>query len=890
MTEELLLWMLIRDCLHAQLPVALVSVVETAGSTPRKAGAKLAVALDGRLVGTVGGGETEHQAIMTALQRLRDNAGALLLESQSETETDAGPWCGGRQRLALYPCQAKDLAVVERLIATLQQQASGRLQLSPAGIDFTAGQSSAREFQRSGADWRYQETLGLYPIAYLIGGGHVSLALSRILTTLDFYLIVLDERAELPTLQDNHYAQKKIIVPFTACHQHIPDGRNHYVMIMTPSHALDERILGQLLEKRLGYLGMLGSRTKVSTILQRRRRRFPAANLDRIHAPAGLPIPSHTPAEIAVSIAAELIQVRYATTQSGTAGQAPMPATRWLYFILNDHPVQVDLPPGLTVLEFLRDRERLTGTKAACWEGDCGSCQILLGELVDGQLHYDAVNSCLLPIGELAGRHLVTIEGLNGVELNPIQRILVECGAVQCGFCTPGLVVALTGYLLNATVIDVSSAIDNLSGNLCRCTGYAAIRAAAQELCRYFQDLSTTDRLQALIAGGVLPTYFATIAARLATLPPPDRPVTAGDVLVAGGTDLFVRQPERMRQADCRFLLRESALRGISLEAGECRIGAAMTVEEIRESPLLRSFLPSLQEDFDRFCSPPVRRRATLAGNLVNASPSGDLIIYFLALDATLALTDGQHSRRVRLQDFYPGYKQVAKRPDEWITHIGFPPPGPTQHFSYEKVGKRRYLDIASVDTASSITLAGDRMAAARLTAGGVAPVPLLLGNTISRPGAAAGRAGLGLSHAPDRSRGTAPRRCLRRQGGTGDGVGGAGGAGGTSPAQTGQAGTAARRGYAHDRQAPPVFRRLPPGREREWSTPGLRRSFLSGRRRRGRSLPSGARTVHVSRHRRLFHSECSYHRGELPDSPAAQHRLSGFRDTAGRVHHRIGH
>jgi len=319
-TEELPLWTLIQQCLHAQLPVALVSVVETAGSTPRKAGAKLAVALDGRSAGTVGGGETEHQAIMTARQRLRDKAGALLLESQPECDAGTGPLCGGRQRLALYPCQAKDLAAVERLIATLQHQASGRLQLSPTGIDFTAGQGGARDFQHAGADWRYQETLGLYPTAYLIGGGHVSLALSRILTTLDFYLIVLDERAELPTLQDNRYAQEKIIVPFTTCHQHIADGLNHYALIMTPSPALDELILGQLLEKRLGYLGMLGSRTKANTMLQRLRQRFPTARLDRIHAPAGLPIPSHTPAEIAVSIAAEWIQVRHDNTRVSTPG------------------------------------------------------------------------------------------------------------------------------------------------------------------------------------------------------------------------------------------------------------------------------------------------------------------------------------------------------------------------------------------------------------------------------------------------------------------------------------------------------------------------------------------------------------------------------------------
>ena len=295
---------------------ALVVVVHTEGSTPRKAGAKLAVALDGRSAGTVGGGEMEHVAVMTALQRLRDNAGPLLLENPPESDA---PRCGGCQTLVLYPCQAGDLAAVASLVATLQNQATGQLRLSPAGLQFTAGQGGATGFQQSGADWRYQETLGLYPTVYLIGGGHVSLALSRILATLDFYLIVLDEEAERPTLQDNHYVQEKIIVSFTACHQHIPDGLNHYVIIMTPSHQIDELILGQLLAKRLGYLGMLGSRTKVNAIQQRLRQRFPAASLDHVHAPAGLPISSHTPAEIAVSIAAELIQVRYANTHGGAS-------------------------------------------------------------------------------------------------------------------------------------------------------------------------------------------------------------------------------------------------------------------------------------------------------------------------------------------------------------------------------------------------------------------------------------------------------------------------------------------------------------------------------------------------------------------------------------------
>ena len=152
LTAEWPIWTLIQHCLQAHIPVALVSVVHTQGSTPRKAGAKLAVALDGRTAGTVGGGEMEHEAIMTARQRLRDNAGALLLENPPERDASTGPLCGGCQTLALYPCQAGDLAAVASLVATLQNQASGRLRLSPAGIQFTPGQGGAREFQQSGAD------------------------------------------------------------------------------------------------------------------------------------------------------------------------------------------------------------------------------------------------------------------------------------------------------------------------------------------------------------------------------------------------------------------------------------------------------------------------------------------------------------------------------------------------------------------------------------------------------------------------------------------------------------------------------------------------------------------------------------------------------------------
>jgi xanthine dehydrogenase small subunit len=155
---------------------------------------------------------------------------------------------------------------------------------------------------------------------------------------------------------------------------------------------------------------------------------------------------------------------------------------RTVHFLLNHEVSQATLPSGLAVLDLLRRERGLTGTREGCREGDCGACLVLLGEPRDGGVRYRPVNSCLLPLGELEGRHLVTIEGLNppsgpgpAPALNPIQQSFVDQGATQCGFCTPGFIVALTGYFLDTPNPDPESAEDAVAGNLCRCTGYAGI-------------------------------------------------------------------------------------------------------------------------------------------------------------------------------------------------------------------------------------------------------------------------------------------------------------------------------------------------------------------------------------------------------------------------------
>ena len=186
-------------------------------------------------------------------------------------------------------------------------------------------------------------------------------------------------------------------------------------------------------------------------------------------------------------------------------------------FIMNDRQVETALPAGAVVLDFIRQHQHLFGTKEGCKEGECGACTVLLGQLKDNDLQYKAVASCLLPLGELEGKHIVTVEGLNtgSLPLTPVQQALIEEGASQCGFCTPGIVMSLTGFFLTGKTLDYQEAIDALDGNICRCTGYVPIQRAAKKLCHTYAPQwgsgYSKNRIQQLVQWSILPDYFLQI-------------------------------------------------------------------------------------------------------------------------------------------------------------------------------------------------------------------------------------------------------------------------------------------------------------------------------------------------------------------------------------------
>ena len=159
-----------------------------------------------------------------------------------------------------------------------------------------------------------------------------------------------------------------------------------------------------------------------------------------------------------------------------------------IQFILNDQEIKTSLSPGLTLLDFIRYQQHLTGTKIGCREGDCGACTILTGEIKKDKLVYSSATSCLMPLGNAKNKHIVTIEGINLDELNVMQQAFTEEGATQCGFCTPGFIVSLAGFCISEKEPSYSNAIDSVNGNICRCTGYKSIERAAATINEKMQD------------------------------------------------------------------------------------------------------------------------------------------------------------------------------------------------------------------------------------------------------------------------------------------------------------------------------------------------------------------------------------------------------------------
>lgn len=419
-----------------------------------------------------------------------------------------------------------------------------------------------------------------------------------------------------------------------------------------------------------------------------------------------------------------------------------------LRFRLNGRSVELKESGGAVLIDWLRKDQGLTGTKEGCREGDCGACLVLLGEAPAdphaGKVEWVPVTSCLLALGDLDGRHVVTIEGLAADGPTPVMLALHDENASQCGFCSPGIVVALTARLLSGGSIHEAALAAALEGNLCRCTGYASIRRAAAKIAAAFPALPKdfSERLAVLVDRKVLP---AALAETMKDLPPAaghkrrlnaalaDGTVSAEERTLGGGTDWFVRHPDPEPETEIEFADRQRKLRAIHKVGDAIEVGAAATVREFFASKPVRTAAIGIEAFVDDVASPPIRARATLAGNIANASPVADMTAMLLALGAKLRLKKrhNDETREIALKDFFIGYKKTAAADDEKIDAIIIPEASKPRAFVFEKAAKRARLDIAAVNTALACRVEKKDGVPAirdvRISAGGVGPTPLFL-------------------------------------------------------------------------------------------------------------------------------------------------------------------
>ncbi|OGT52798.1 MAG: xanthine dehydrogenase [Gammaproteobacteria bacterium RIFCSPHIGHO2_12_FULL_42_13] len=315
MHKHLPIWNLIIQSLDQHIPVTLLYVLESLGSSPGRQGFFMAVNAHGKMAGSIGGGIMEHRFVEIAKKKITQDQNLIIrkqVHDKISGKNSSGMICSGEQSILLYLATSDDKSAIQNIILLLEKNRNGTLILSPNGIkvDETTPFKDHEFVRYSEENWCYKEKLGYKNLLSIIGGGHCSLAFSEIMRQMDFYINVYDKRPELKTMLENNAAHEKhVIADYAELAYLIPPGRNHYVVIMTFGYRTDDIVLRALLNKEFRYLGLLGSKAKIKKMFAAyRKENFLEQQIQYVYTPAGIPIKSRTPEEIAISIAAEIIR------------------------------------------------------------------------------------------------------------------------------------------------------------------------------------------------------------------------------------------------------------------------------------------------------------------------------------------------------------------------------------------------------------------------------------------------------------------------------------------------------------------------------------------------------------------------------------------------------
>ncbi len=387
-----------------------------------------------------------------------------------------------------------------------------------------------------------------------------------------------------------------------------------------------------------------------------------------------------------------------------------------------------DVPPNVTALDYIRDHARLTGTKEGCAEGDCGACTVVLAAGPAGNKTFRAVNACLLTLPHLNGADVLTVEGLaDGDGLDPVQSAMADGDGTQCGYCTPGFVMALYALRRGGEEADPETVHDALAGNLCRCTGYRPIVDAAVKACGETGPGGYEAHPPAEAAAQATKRYEAGGQAFLAPASLADMAEALADnpdaYILAGGTDLgLLAAKERRKLPVVIHTGRVAELLEIRDEPDFLEFGAAVTYTDAL--PLIERDYPSFATLIRRIGSRQIRNMGTIGGNIGNASPIGDTPPCLIALDARLTLHSRDGSRQMPIEEFFLDYRKTDLGPGEFIRSVRIPKPKDGEAFRTYKISKRYDQDISSVIGAYRLTVADGAVRDARIAYGGMAATP----------------------------------------------------------------------------------------------------------------------------------------------------------------------
>ena len=405
-----------------------------------------------------------------------------------------------------------------------------------------------------------------------------------------------------------------------------------------------------------------------------------------------------------------------------------------LRFLLNDTEIALtEVGASDTLLDHLRLARRMTGTKEGCASGDCGACTVLAGRLTATGLVYEPVNACIRLLASCHATHIVTIEHLRGPDggLHPVQAAMVDHHGSQCGFCTPGIVMALYGLWMTNPDADAAEIETALQGNICRCTGYAPIiRAALAAGAAGGQAQDALSRERDAVAARLAGMR----GARVSLARGADRALVPADTddlaqllldepkatLVAGATDVGLWVTKFMRDISPAIFIGH-LMKDITVEDGMIRLGAGVTYSEA--APLIARHVPQAAEYWSRIGGWQVRNAGTIGANIANGSPIGDTPPLLIALDARIVLRRGDTRRELPLEDFFIDYGKQDRQKGEFVEEVLIPTQ-PQARIAAYKVSKRRDSDITSVAAGFCIDVADGMITRARLAFGGMAGTP----------------------------------------------------------------------------------------------------------------------------------------------------------------------